>query len=427
MNSRFKPAVLGMAVVMGLTGVSAGGAYAAQSESKLDWSYKVPAGFDIDSGFRFGTFAGDNLYLPAVDGYNSKIVQAFDQENGDKDNWTYDFKGGAKNMTSASSTAVQDKEGNSYFLRKKDADKKYKLEAVDANGKLKWAKEVTSEAVTHLYTIDNGDIVTTGRTVPAKESDAYQTFCVFGKDGKLKTAKKVKDSDVKNPGVYWEVLPDGRLFANAPKLQVFKSLNDMKKPMVEYQLPKWTSVDFDVRISNFGKAIYELDGGETLIQFRIEDASAVPFKEGAQEVDLNLIKQSKTVALFDASGKKKWERGLKKGEETIPTANGYVLQSGNKLELYGKDNKLKTSQTFKGSDLWMAKAKKTDEIVLTSKKDGTFLALDPKDLSVKYELDMNKVSENKSTYSFLYEGKGELYVHAVDGNVNKTVSRYSLK
>lgn len=427
MKSRFKPAVLGMAVVMGLTGVSAGGAYAKQSESKLDWSYKVPAGFDLESSFRFGTLAGDNLYLQAVEGYNSKIVQAFDQEKGDKDNWTYDFKGGAKNITSVGSTAVQDKEGNSYMLSKKDADKKYKLEAVDANGKLKWAKEVTTEAVRSIYVIDNGDIVTTGRTVPAKESNAYQTFCVFGKDGKLKTTKKIKDSDVHNSGIYWEVLPDGRLYANASKLQVFKSLNDMKKPVVEYQLPKWTSVDFDVRLSNFGKAIYALDGGETLIQFRVDDESAVPFKEGAQEVDQNLIKQSKTVALFDAKGQKKWERKLKQGEETIPTANGYVLQSGNKLELYGKDNKLKISQTFAGSDLWMTKAKKTDEIVLTSKKDGTFLALDPKDLSVKYELDMNKVSANQSTYSFLYEGKGELYVHAVDGNVNKTVSHYLLK
>lgn len=84
-------------------------------------------------------------------------------------------------------------------------------------------------------------------------------------------------------------------------------------------------------------------------------------------------------------------------------------------------------RTIEGDDLWLAKAKTTDEIVLTSKKAGTFQALSTKDLSVKYELNMKKTAGEKADYSFLYEGNGELYVHTMDWNVNKSISHYSLK
>ncbi|OWR27789.1 hypothetical protein CDO73_20775 [Saccharibacillus sp. O23] len=436
MKSRFKPVVLGMAVVMGLTGISVGGTYAAQSDGKLDWSYQVPTQFKLDRLFDLGTFAGDKLYLPTLEGRNSNIVQAFGQEDGDKSRWTYDFQGSAKEMTNVTSFAVQDKEGNSYFLSKKDADKKYKLEAIDANGKLKWSKEVNDQAIGHLSVLDNGDIVASGiMTLPknAKGSQGTQTFCIFGKDGTLKATKQAKEAN--NPGVNWQILPEGRVLGsgNAAKIQVFKSLDDMKKPILEYAVPQKPSVDFyidfDVRVSNAMSfpAVYSLGGGDTLIQFRIDDMSAVPFKEGQQEVDLNTVKQSKLLVMFDANGQKKWERQLNQDEGAMPTANGYAVQRGSKIELYGKDNKLKTSKTFNGSDLWMTQAKKTDEIVVTSKKEGTFAALDPKDLSVKYELDMKKAADAKSTYSFLYEGKGELYVYSVDGSGKQTVSHYELK
>ncbi|CAM4097691.1 hypothetical protein [Saccharibacillus endophyticus] len=44
MRFRFKPAVLGMAMVVGITGIGAGGALAAQSTSELDWKYDVSYG-----------------------------------------------------------------------------------------------------------------------------------------------------------------------------------------------------------------------------------------------------------------------------------------------------------------------------------------------------------------------------------------------
>ncbi|CAM4097717.1 hypothetical protein [Saccharibacillus endophyticus] len=75
----------------------------------------------------------------------------------------------------------------------------------------------------------------------------------------------------------------------------------------------------------------------------------------------------------------------------------------------------------------MTQAKETDEIVVASAKSGTFLSLNPKDLSVKHELDMSGISTVKSTYAFLYERGGELYVHAIDDNVNETILHYSLK
>lgn len=426
MKKTFKPAMLSMAVALGITGLGAGGAYAEPSTSQLDWSYKVPAQLDLSSSFRFGTFAGDNLYLQAVEGYNSQIVQAFDQENGGKDNWTYDFKGSAKDLTSGG-YATQDKNGNSYYVRKKDGDKTYKLDAVDANGKWKWTKDVGSKAIERLRVLDNGDIVVSGSVASTKKVKSHQVFYVFGADGKLKNTRKIAGSDIKNEGAYVQLLPSGQVLAISPKLQLYKSLNDLKKPILEYELPEWNSLDFDVRVGNFGEAVYSLGGGDTLLVLREEDYSAVPFKEGAQEVDLSIVKQSKSLVLFDAKGKKKWERELWQDAAVVPTANGFVLQKDNKLELYGKDNKLKSSKTFEGDDLWLAKAKTTDEIVLTSKKAGMFKALDPKDLSVKYEIDMKKTAGEKADYSFLYEGDGELYVHTMDWDVNKTISHYSLK
>lgn len=428
MKKVFTPVMLSMAVAMGITGISSGDALAAQA-GKLptaEWTYDVPAAWDLDSGLRFGTFAGDNLYLWAVEGRNSSIVQAFDQENGGKDNWTYDFRGDTKQLTSGG-YAIQDKGGNSYFVRKKDGDKTYKLDAVDANGKLKWSKDTGSKAIERLQVLDSGDVIASGSIAPTKKTEGYQIFYVFGKDGKLKSTKKIGDADIKNKGAYVKILPDGKVLAIAPKLQLFKSLNDLKKPILEYDLPEWNSLDMDVRGGNFSDAVYSLAGGDTLLALREEDYSAVPFKEGAQEIDLDIVKQSRSLVLFDAKGKKKWERELWKDAAAVPTANGFVLQKDNKLELYGKDNKLKSSKTFEGDDLWLAKAKTTDEIVLTSKKAGTFKALDPKDLSVKYEIDMKKTAGEKADYSFLYEGDGELYVHTMDWNVNKTISHYSLK
>ncbi|MEJ8305874.1 hypothetical protein [Saccharibacillus sacchari] len=430
MKKTFRPAVLSMAVALGITGVSAGGAYAAPSAnpstSQLDWSYKVPDQLDLASTFRFGTFAGDNLYLQAVDGHNSQIVQAFDQENGGKDNWTYDFQGDAKQLTSGG-YAIQDKNGNSYYVRKKDGEQTYKLEAVDANGKLKWNKDVGSKAIERLQVLHNGDIVVSGSVAPTKTVNSHQVFYVFGADGKVKNTQKIDGSEINNSGAYIKLLPNGQVLAISPKLQLFKSLNDLKKPILEYELPEWNSIDFDVRGGNFGEAVYSLSGGNTLVVLREEDYSAVPFKEGAQEIDLSIVKQSKSVVLFDANGKKKWERELWQDAAIVPTADGFVLQKDNKIELYGQDNKLKTSKTVEGDDVWLAKAKTTDEIVLTSKEAGTFQALDPKDLSVKYEIDMKETAGEKADYSFLYEGDGELYVHTMDWNVNKSISHYSLK
>lgn len=427
MKKTLKPVMLSMAVALGITGISAGGAYAAPSTSELDWTYKVPSTLDVDSAFRFGNFAGDNLYLWAVEGRNSFMVQSFDQDNGDQDNWIYDFRGKTKQFT-AGGQPQQDKDGNSYYFSKKSEDKSYKLEAVNAEGKLKWSIPLTGDAKigNTLQVLDNGDIVVSYSTLP-KKGEASQTFSTFGKDGKLKSTKVVKGSDIGNEGAMLTLLADGRVLAQSPKVQVFKSLNDLKKPVLEYAMPEWGSIDFDVRVSNFGPAIYSLSGGETLITIRTEDYSAVEFKEGVQDIDLDIVKQSKSLVLFDAKGNKKWERKLWKDAAVVPTANGFVLQKDNKLELYGKDNKLVTSKTFEGDDLWLAKSKTTDEIVLTSKKEGTFQALSAKDLSVKYEIDMKQTAGEKATYSFLYEGNGELYVHAVDGNVNKTVSHYELK
>ncbi|OWA35499.1 hypothetical protein B9G55_12740 [Saccharibacillus sp. O16] len=430
MKFRFKPVVLGMAVVVGLTSMGAGGAYAAQSDSKLDWSYKVPSKSNLGYTFNLGTFAGDKLYVSSMEENKTNVLKAFGQEDGDKNNWTYDFRGGSTDITGVGSIPLQDKEGNSYYLSKKGTDKKFKLQSVDANGKLKWSKEVNDQAIGYLSILDNGDIVAfSSLNVPknAKDSEGTWTLCTFSKDGTLKSTKQVKNTN--NLGVRFELLPNGQVLtgANESKIQLFKSVDDMKKPILQYTLPKWTSVDFDVRVSNHGPAVYSLGGGDTLVQLRTEDMSAVPFKEGQQEVDLSIIKQSKTLVMFDANGQKKWERQLNKDEGAMPTADGYVVQRGSKIELYGKDNKLKTSKTFDSSDLWMNKAKATDEIVVTSKKDGVFMTLDPKDLTVKYELDMKKVSEAKATYLFLYEGKGELYVYAADDSGNQTVSHYELK
>ncbi|WP_172253224.1 hypothetical protein [Saccharibacillus deserti] len=425
MKKSFKPAMLSMAVALGITGVGAGGAYAAQPASELDWSYKVPANLDLDSGFRFGTFAGDNLYFWAVKGNKSHIVQSFDQDNGGKDNWTYDFRGSSEILTS-SGQVLHDKDGNSYFLRKKDKDKQYKLEVVNAEGKLKWETSLGGGDVKQFQILDNDSLVVTDIAYP-KNAEVVQTFSIFDKNGKLKSTKKVKASEIHNEGALISLLPNGQVLAQGPKIQLFRSLNDLKKPVLEHQMPKWTTIGLNGRSVDFGPAVFSLSGGQTLIQFDKSDMSAVEIKEGAQEIDPKLIKRSKSLVLFDAQGVKKWERELSTKAAFVPTGDGFVLQSGNKLELYGADNKLRTGKDFEGEDLWLAKAKTTDEIVLTSEKAGTFKALDPKDLSVKYELDMNEESPAQATYSFLYEGGGELYVHATDGNVNKTVSHYTLK
>ncbi|MEJ8305875.1 hypothetical protein [Saccharibacillus sacchari] len=444
MKSRFKPAVFGMAMVVGLTGLGAGSALAAPSTSELDWKYDVPYGYDLGSSFAEGIFAGDNLYVYNRGTSDNVVIQAFDQDQGDKENWGYDFKGTAKGLTSGDSITY-DQEGNSYFLRKKAGDKQYKLEAVDANGKLKWsnpvpgeggksivpdsviAKSVVGESGKQLHVLGNGDIVVSHQTFP-KTGEVYQTFYTFGKDGKVKSTKKIKGSEFGSKGGALVFLPDDKLINTASKFQLFKSLNDLKKPIVEYTLPKWTSIDLGFANSDSIHSIFSFGGGETLIGFRVDDYSQTSQKPGgSDEIDISNLKTSKSLILFDAKGQKTWERNLAKNAVVLPTANGFVLQTGNKLELYGKDNKLKTSKTLEGSALKLSQAENTDEIVVTDAKAGTFLSLNPKDLSVKYELDLSETAAVKSTYAFLYEGAGELYVHAVDDNVNKTVSHYSLK
>lgn len=445
MRFRFKPAVLGMAMVVGVTGMGAGSALAAQSASELDWKYDVPYGRDLGSTFaEEGVLAGDNLYIYTRESSDNVMIQAFDQEKGDTDNWTYDFKGKAKGLASGDDIAY-DKDGNSYFLRKKAGDKQYKLEAVDANGKMKWsnpvpgeggksivpnsviAKSVVGESGKQLHVAGNGDIVVSHQTIP-KKGEAYQTFYTFGKDGKLKSTKKIKGSDINDKSGFVTILPNDQLVTRNNKVQLFKSLNDLKKPILEYELPESTMIDLGFANSESLHSIHTYAGGGTLVGLRMEDYSNTSKKAGSpDEIDITNLKSERSLILFDGKSKKVWERKLPLTAVVLPTADGFVLQNGNKFELYGKDNKLKTSKTFEGDTPRMTQAKETDEIVVASAKSGTFLSLNPKDLSMKYELDMSEISTVKSTYAFLYEGDGELYVHAIDDNVNKTISHYSLK
>lgn len=429
MKKLLKPVLFGMAVTMGVSGFGLGGAHAAQSTSTLDWTYTLPADLDMDYGIlNSGTFSGDNLYVwvlkQGADG-RERVVQSFDQENGDKDNWTYAFQD-SQDMLNSSGQVFGDKKGNSYFLTIA-ADGKYKLVSLNAEGKIRWQTPLGTGTVKQLYPLNNGDLVVSD-SVQAKNAETVNVFSTYGSDGKLKNTKKVKASDLGSKDAMLSVLPDGRVQAKSQtKLQLFKSLNDLKKPVLTHNISQWTNIALNSRADQFGSAIFTLSGGQTLIRFDTTDMSAVSNTPNGQEVDSSKVKRTNSLVLFDAKGQKKWERALTPQQGLVPTADGFALQTGGKIELYGADNKLKNSKTVQGEDLWLAKAKTTDELTLTSGKSGLFMTLDPKDLSVKYELDLSAATETKAPYTFLYEGKGELYVHATDASGSKTVSHYKLK
>lgn len=86
------------------------------------------------------------------------------------------------------------------------------------------AKNVVGESGKQLNAAGNGDIVVSHQTIPEK-GEAYQTFYTFGKDGKLKSTKKIKGSDINDKSGFVTILPNDQLVTRSNKLPVDDNVN----------------------------------------------------------------------------------------------------------------------------------------------------------------------------------------------------------
>ncbi|NGZ77241.1 hypothetical protein [Saccharibacillus alkalitolerans] len=421
MKKSIKPAMLGMAIALGITGAStasAGVAAAAAPTNALadpDWTYEVPAGQDIESLFNRATPSGSNVYFRTEKGASSFVVQAFDRKNGDRKNWTYDLRGNVQNFISGS--LVYAPNGDVYFLSKKAEDKSYTIRAVNAQGKLKWTVPVKVDVGGDLSVLPNGDIVLTNSVEATKKAKGYTTFQTFSNDGKLKSEKKTTNSGI------FKMLDNGKVLRNGgDKVQVYSGVNALSKPILTYKLPEYGFLSIDFSTMNSAYAVYPLSGGGTLLEFyeqKIEEVKG----GGVVENDPSTLDMKRTLVGFDAKGKQTFERSLAKDEKALAVGSGFVLQKGQTLEAYDLNNKRTGAATLEGENLRVMAAP-SGEVTVSSKKDGKFYALDAKTLKANYEVDMNAGAERDKGYSFYYAGKGELYTLEAG---EKTVSKYTLK
>lgn len=415
MKIPFKPAMLSMAMVIGFTGASAGGAYAASAQpvkpSNPDWTYKVPAGQDIESWFNKATVGGDNVYFRNEQGASSFVVQSFNQKSGDKTNWTYDFRGKAQYFMGGE--LEYGKNGDVYFLSKQGGENKsYTVQAVNAQGKLKWTTPVKVDISGDLSVLPNGDIVVTSHTQPTKKEKEYTIFQTLGNDGKLKSEKKITDSGT------FRVLNNGQVLNSGTKMQMYPGVNALSKPIISYSLPKNHMLFYDFRVTDASPAVYPLSGGGMLMEIYEEVAAPGGKTDNNQSGTMD----KRTLIAFDAKGKKTFARPLAEDESVMAAGNGFVLQKGQKFETYDIHNKRTATATLEGENLWMMTAP-TGEVVVTSKKSGKLYALDAKTLKINHEVDMNIDAERTKAYSFYYAGKGSLYTLEAG---EKTVSHYTL-
>ncbi len=306
--------------------------------------------------------------------------------------------------------------GNVYYAAKKDNEKSYKLYAVSAQGKLKWSKPVDVEVIGTLQIQPNEDIMLTTGSLDSKTTTLYN----FAKDGRLKKKSTVKGS----PNL--AVLPNGQVVNTAgKKLELYKSINDLSKPTFSYSLPKQTTVASNFRSWDKASrpAVHPFNGGHLV---GLEWNEQVKSKGlGVEILDPADDKRSTTFVFFDSKGKKVWERKLPKGAVAIPAGENLLVKNGLKLELYGPDNKLKTSKTFEAKDFMLNKAP-NGEIVMSDAAGGDFYALNAKDLSVKHHISLEPSADGKKKYGFLYAGEGKLYIHDAEAD-GSSVSAYTLK
>ncbi|OWR27792.1 hypothetical protein CDO73_20790 [Saccharibacillus sp. O23] len=429
MKIRFKTAVLGMAVVIGLTGGSAVGAAAAAPTSAAaatnasvpvnalaspDWTYNVPAGQNIESLFNKATTLGSNTYFRTEKGDSSFVVQAFDQKSGDQKNWSYDFRGGAQNFMGGG--IEYGPNGDVYFLSKKGAEKTFTIRAVDAQGKLKWTKPVQVNLGAQLQATSKGDIVVIDTMEAAKKSPAATVFYTFGSDGKLKSEKKTTQSGI------FKVLDNGQVLNYGAKVQLYSSVNALSKPVLSYAVPKNQYLSYDFLSDSSDYAVYPLSGGGTLIEFYEDKIEEV---KGGGIVDKGPVTKQpeRTLIGFDAQGKKTFERVLADKESIVPAGKGFVTQKEQHFEAYDLNNKRTGTAELEGRDLLMNVAP-SGEITVSSKKDGKFYALNAADLKTVHKFDLNAGADKVKAYAFYYAGKGSLYTLEAG---EKTVSHYTLK
>lgn len=423
MKFRFKPLMLGMAMAVGVgASLNAGGAVAAAAEpaSKLpsaDWTYDVPYGHDLGWVFDFGKATKDRLYvtLYTPEGGGTQL-QSFDRKDGKK-NWIYDLKGDSESISMFGQPIISPTSGDVYYAAKKDNEKSYKLYAISSQGKLKWSKPVDVEIIGTLQIQPNEDIMLATASMDGNTTTVYN----FAKDGKLKKKSTVKGS--KNLAV----LPNGQIADTmGQKLELYPSINNLSKPTFSYSLPKQTTVASDFRSwDNASRpAIYPFNGGKLVgFEWNEQTKSKGP---GVEILDPADHQKSTTFVFFDSKGKKVWERKLPKGAVAIQAGNNLLVKNGLKLELYGPDNKLKTSKTFEEAGFNLYKAP-NEEIVMTNATSGEFYALDAETLSVNHHIELEPSADGKDKYGFLYAGQGKLYVHDAEAKDQNSVSAYTLK
>ncbi len=424
MKFRFKPLMLSMAMAVGVgASLNAGSAAAvANPVDKLpaaDWKYDVPAGHDLGWVFDSGNATKDRLYFTLFTEQEGQLqTQSFDRKNG-ASNWIYDFRSGAANINIFSSQVVSKTNGDVYFVAKKDNEKSQKLYAVSSSGKLKWSKPIETDFTGSLEVQSNGDLLLSSISLDQKTTNVY----LFANDGKLK--KKTTMNGSKNIST----LSNGQVVNTTNKtIEWYKNANELKSPILSYKLPKDTTVASNFRSWGGGSkvppAIYPFNGGNLvgLVWEELPESKS----PGVKILDPSIDKREFTYVLFDAKGKKVWERKIPKGAFVITAGENLLIKDGLKLELYGPDNKLKASKTFEEKDFIVYKAP-NEEIAAFDKVSGEFYALSPKDLSVNHHVSLDPSTNGKAKYGFLYGGEGKLYVHDAQGENQNTVSAYTLK
>ncbi|MEJ8305873.1 hypothetical protein [Saccharibacillus sacchari] len=424
MKKRFKPLMLSMAMAVGVgASLNAGSAAAATNPTdKLptaDWKYDVPAGHDLGWVFDSGNVTKDRLYVTLFSEKEGGLqTQSFDRKNG-ASNWVYDFQGGAENVNIFSSQVVSRTNGDVYFVGKKDNEKSQKLYAVSSSGKLKWSKAIETGLTGSLEVLSNGDLLLSSISSDQKTTHVYQ----FANDGKLKKKDTVDGSQ------NLSVLSNGEVVNTTnKKIEWYKNVNTLKSPTLSYKLPENTTVASNFRSwggsSKVAPAVYPFNGGNLVGLVKEE----LPERKtpGVEILDPSIDNREFTYVLFDAKGKKVWERKIPKGAFVITAGENLLVKDGLKLELYGPDNKLKASKTFEEKDFLVYKAP-NEEIAAFDKVSGEFYALSPKDLSVNHHVSLDPSTNGKAKYGFLYGGEGKLYVHDTQGENQNTVSAYTLK
>jgi len=422
MKFRFKPLMLGMAMAVGVgASLNGGSAIAASAQAdKLptaDWTYDVPAGSDLGWVFDSGNATKNRLYFTLFTPESgSTQIQSFDRKDGSK-NWIHDIKGQAQSISMFGQPIISPVSGDLYYAARKNDEKSYKLYAVSPQGKLKWSKPVDVEVIGTLQIQPNEDLMLTTGAMDGKTTTVYN----FAKDGKLK--KKSTVSGSKNLAV----LPNGQV-ANTmgQKLELYPSINNLSKPTFSYSLPKQTTVASDFRSwDNVSRpAVYPFNGGKLVgLEWNEQVKSKGP---GVEILDPDTLGRSKTFVFFDSKGKKVWERKLPKDAVAIPAGENLLVKNGLKLELYGPDNKMKTSKTFESKDFLLNQAP-NGEIVMYDEANGEFYALNEKNLSVNHHIELEPSADGKKKYGFLYAGDGKLYIHDAEAKGSNVVSAYTLK